>query len=45
MHAEQLPVSGTLNSTLDLSGLASGVYVVTLTAGSEQWNQRLVIQR
>ncbi|MBK9540447.1 MAG: lamin tail domain-containing protein [Flavobacteriales bacterium] len=45
VHAEQLPVSGTLNSTLDLSGLASGVYVVTLTAGSEQWNQRLVIQR
>jgi hypothetical protein len=40
-----MPVNGrTLNTVLDLDGLASGLYLVTVTAGDTRFTQRLVIR-
>ncbi|MBL7964314.1 MAG: T9SS type A sorting domain-containing protein [Flavobacteriales bacterium] len=42
---ETMPAAGILNTTLDLNGnLASGMYMVNVTAGDVTYSQRLVIQ-
>jgi len=36
---------GLVNTSLDLTGMANGLYMVSISAGSHSWNERLVIQR
>ena len=36
---------GLVNTTLDLHAMANGLYMVSINAGSQSWNERLVIQR
>jgi hypothetical protein len=44
--ARVLPTQeGTVYTTLDVAGLAPGIYLVNLTAGEQQFTQRLVIAR
>lgn len=43
--SRMLPVNGTsLNAAVDLDGLASGLYMVTITAGDRIYTERLVVR-
>lgn len=44
--AKVIPVNdGMLYQDVDVAGLADGPYMVIITAGSERYNERLVIAR